>query len=330
MIHPLRYLAATSVQEALEAAARYPQAAFLAGGTSLLDLMKAGAESPEVVIDLNRLGLDRIRREGDELVVGALVRNSDLAVHPQVVEHLPLLSQALLSGASPQLRHMATVAGNLLQRTRCGYFRDPVFDCNKRRPGSGCSARGGSNRNLAVLGVSPHCIATHPSDMAVALSALEAVVQTRMAGDGGGRLIAIDELYRLPGDTPHRETVLHPGELISEIRIPLDSRLNRWGYRKVRDRASFAFALVAVAVALEVEGETVRRARIALGSVAPKPWRAREAEALLLDAPVNPDRFRQAAAAAVAKAVPAGQNDFKIELVRRLLQRTLSELGGQP
>jgi xanthine dehydrogenase YagS FAD-binding subunit len=316
------YHAATTVAEAL---AR-PDATFLAGGTNLVDLMKLGVATPDVLVDIRRLPLDRISEQGGHLSIGAGVRNSDLAAHPAVRRDFPVLSQALLAGASGQLRNMATTGGNLLQRTRCRYFTDITKPCNKRTPGTGCPARRGDHRNLAILGASEHCVATHPSDMAVALAALDAVV--RVIGPSGERGIPIVDLHRLPGDEPERDTVLRPGELITAVDVPRLGFARTSAYRKARDRASYAFAVGSVAAALDLDGDTVRDVRLAFGAVAHKPWRAYRAEAALRGRPATRDSFLAAADAELAAAEPLRDNGFKVPLVRNLAAATLLRLAG--
>lgn len=295
---------------------------FLAGGTTLVDLMKLNVETPARLVDINRLPLNKIEATADGgLKIGATVRNSDLAYHPAVQRDYAVLSQALLSGASAQLRNMATTAGNLLQRTRCVYFRDTAMPCNKREPGSGCPAITGSNRTLAVLGTSEHCIATNPSDMCVAMAALEATIQVQ--GPKGSRTIPMGDFHLLPGTTPHRETVLEPGDLITHITLPPPVAGSKQVYLKLRDRASYEFALASAAVVLTVSGGNVTRARVALGGVGTKPWRSPEAEAALLGQPVDSAHFRKAAEAAMRDARPQTENGFKIELARRCLAHAL-------
>lgn len=326
-MHPFHYLAAADVATAIAAKAAYPKAAFVAGGTALIDLMKLGAETPEVLIDVGRLPLTGIETEAGGLRVGALVRNADLVRHKTVRRRFPLLSQALLSGASPQLRNMATVGGNLLQRTRCSYFRDVHLPCNKRSPGSGCGALHGHNRLHAVLGASEHCIAVHPSDLAVALVALDAVV--RVCGPAEERELRLEDFYLLPGRHPEHETLLRRDELIVAVQVPALDFAARSLYLKARDRASYAFALVSVAAALDLDGDVIRNARAALGGIAPKPWRAREAEAVLIGSPATDETFRAAAQAVLDNAVPQAHNGFKLELIRRLLVRVFGELTEQ-
>jgi xanthine dehydrogenase YagS FAD-binding subunit len=309
------------------AAIGQPGTMYLGGGTNLVDLMKLGVETPERLVDVSRLPHDRIEdAPGGGLRIGAAVRNSQLAADRTVRERYPLLAQALLSGASGQLRNVATIGGNLLQRTRCGYFQDVSKPCNKRRPGSGCPAREGDHRNLAILGHSEACVATHPSDMAVALAAIGAEVH--VTGPDGERTIPIPGLYRLPGDEPQHDTVLEPGELITALVLePFSPGLAvRSTYRKVRDRASFSFAVMAVAAAVEVEDGTVHDCRLALGAVAHGPWRAWRAEESLRGAPATEASFAAAADAELAQAQPLRDNAFKVPLARNLLVATLAEL----
>ena len=295
---------------------------FVAGGTTLLDLMKLNVETPARVIDINRLPLDKIEATPDGgLKIGATVRNSDLANHPTVKRDYAVLSQALLSGASAQLRNMATTAGNLVQRTRCVYFRDTAMPCNKREPGTGCPAITGANRMLAILGTSEHCIATNPSDMCVAMAALEATIHVQ--GPKGVRAIAIGNFHLLPGTTPHRETVLEPGDLITHVTLPPPVAGSKQVYLKLRDRASYEFALASAAVVITVAAGKVTRARIALGGVGTKPWRSPEAEAALVGEAVNQTSFRNAAEAALRDAKPQSENGFKIELAKRCLTHVL-------
>ncbi|MEJ1160551.1 FAD binding domain-containing protein [Prosthecomicrobium sp. N25] len=319
------YVRPATLAEAVEAA-RAPGSAYLAAGTNLLDLMKGGVARPARLVDVTRLpGLDRVETMPDGgLRIGALVRNADLAHDPAFARTCPAVAEALLSGASAQLRNAATVGGNLLQRTRCPYFYDPASACNRRDPGTGCDARGGENRLHAVLGWSDACIATHPSDFAVPLVALDASVEVE--GTSGRREIPLEQLHRLPGDTPERETVLEPGDLIVALRLPA-AALGFAGharYVKLRERTSYAFALVSAAAALRLDGDRIVEARIALGGVAAKPWRAREAEAALLGATPGRDAFRRAAGLALAEAHPSGDNAFKIELARRVAARALA------
>ena len=325
-MRPFHYERAADAAGAVAAVAR-PGTMYLGGGTNLVDLMKLGVETPERLVDVSGLPYDRVEDLPDGgLRVGGAVRNSDLAAHPAVRERYPLLSRSLLSGASGQLRNVATIAGNLLQRTRCPYFQDVSKPCNKRRPGTGCPAREGDHRNLAILGHSPACVATHPSDMAVALSAIGGDVLG--TGPDGERSIPIPGLHRLPGDEPSRDTVLEPGELITALDLePLDPALAaRSTYRKVRERASYSFAVVSVAAAVDVADGTVRDCRIALGAVAHGPWRAWRAEETLRGAPATTTSFAAAADAELAQAQPLRDNAFKVPLARNVIVATLAEL----
>ncbi len=315
-----------TVPEALRLLAHGEGARLLGGGTNLVDLMRENIERPDVLIDVTGLPLAEVTEgERGALVIGATTRNSDLAGHRLIRERYPVLSQALLAGASGQIRNMATVAGNIMQRTRCAYFYDEAARCNKRAPGTGCDAIGGFNRMHAILGASPSCIATHPSDMCVALAALDAEVH--VTGPAGPRVLPFTEFHRLPEDHPERETQLRPDELITAVAIPALGAARRSCYRKVRDRASYAFALVSVAAVLEVEDGAVRTIRLALGGVAHKPWRALAAEQAAVGAPATPETFTRAAAAALAGAQGQTHNAFKIELATRLIVHTLSELA---
>jgi xanthine dehydrogenase YagS FAD-binding subunit len=316
----IRYQKVTDVGAAL-AAAR-PDSMFLAGGTSLIDLMKLEVLNPAQLIDINSLPLGKVEALADGVRIGATVRNSDLAYHPLIAGRYPLLAEALLAGASAQLRNMATVGGNLLQRTRCPYFRDLATPCNKREPGSGCSAREGWNRIHAILGTSEHCIAAHPSDMCVALAALDAVVHTR--GPGGERSIPFADFHLLPAEHPERESALLGGELVTAVSLPSMKGFAQSRYIKVRDRSSYAFALTSAAAALKVEGGLIREARLALGGVGTKPWRPLEAEKILIGRAPGEAVFRQAAAAALKGASPGRHNAFKVELAQRTLVRALS------
>jgi xanthine dehydrogenase YagS FAD-binding subunit len=324
------YARATDVADAVRRIAADPTAKFIAGGTNLVDLIKEHVELPSRVIDITRLPLDRIEATDDGgLRIGALVPNSDLAFHPQIEARYPLLGSAILAGASAQLRNMATTGGNLLQRTRCLYFYDTSTPCNKRNPGSGCGAIGGINRMHAILGASEQCIATHPSDMCVALAALEARVLAR--GPSGERSIPFSEFHRLPGETPHFDSNLRADEIITAIELPARSFARNYTYLKIRDRLSYAFALVSVAVALEFEDGTIRDARLALGGVAHKPWRDREAEAELVGTGAARERFARAADIVLREARGFGHNDFKIELARRAIIRALTQAAeGTP
>ena len=295
---------------------------FMGGGTTLIDLMKLNVETPDRVLDINRLPLDKIETTPDGgLKIGATVRNSDLANHPKVQKNYSVLSQAIMQGASAQIRNMATVGGNLLQRTRCIYFRDTAMSCNKREPGSGCPAITGHNRTLAILGASEHCIATNPSDMCVAMAALEATIHIQ--GTKGPRDVAFADFHLLPGNTPHRETVLEPGDLITHVTLPPRVVGSKQVYLKLRDRASYEFALSSAAVVLTIASGKIARARIALGGVGTKPWRSPEAETALTGKPANDATFRQAAEAALHNAKSQSENKFKIELAKRCLTHAL-------
>jgi len=319
------YVHPATIADAIAASA-VPGATYLASGTNLLDLMKAGVAQPDRVIDITRLAdLDRVERLSDgSLRIGALVRNADLANDRDFFRSYPAVAEALLSGASGQLRNAATVGGNLMQRTRCAYFYDPASACNRRQPGAGCDARHGENRLHAVLGWSEACIATHPSDFCVPLVALNAVVEIESAK--GRREIALEDLHRLPGDAPQRETALEPGDLIVAVRLPSDATAfaKNARYLKLRERTSYAFAVVSAAAALDIQSGVIGEARLALGGVAAKPWRARTAEAVLVGAPPSEASFRRAAEAALVDAKPSGDNAFKIELARRILTRALT------
>jgi xanthine dehydrogenase YagS FAD-binding subunit len=324
-MNPFRYERASDGASAVALLAQAPNGAFLAGGTNLVDHMKLGVRQPDLLIDITHLPYDRIEPLPDGGVrIGAMVHNSDLAADRTIRAHYPMLAQALLAGASGQLRNLATTGGNLLQRTRCVYFQDITKPCNKRIPGSGCSAREGYHRELAILGASQACIATHPSDMAVAMIALDAVV--RVLGPNGERTIPLVDFYRLPGDEPQRDTVLSHGELITAVDLPPLPFATHSHYRKVRDRASYAFALVSVAAALDVAGGVVRDVRLALGGVAPKPWRAARAEAVLRGAPATEEVFGRAAEAELADAQPLPGNAFKVPLARNVIVRALLDL----
>ncbi len=328
-MQPFAFARATDADQAIAAGARATtaqqgaQVRFIAGGTTLLDLMKLNVERPAQVVDINHLPLADIERlAGGALRIGALVRNSDLAHHPDVKRDHAVLSQALLAGASGQLRNMATTGGNLLQRTRCVYFRDTDMPCNKREPGTGCPAIDGFNRTLAVLGTSKHCIATNPSDMNVALMALDASIVIR--GVAGDRTVPIEEFFLLPGDTPQHETVMQPGDLITHVTLPPPRKAARSHYLKLRDRASYEFALASAAVVLAVEDGAIAHARIALGGVGTRPWRSPEAEQVLLGRRPGPDVFAAAATAAMRHARAQSQNGFKIELARRCVANALT------
>ena len=309
--------------DAASAVAARPGAMFLAGGTTLVDLMKVDVLTPDTVVDVRPLGLSSIDVSDSAITVGAAVTNSQLAWHPAVRDRFPVLSQAILSGATTQIRNMATVAGNILQRTRCSYFRDVHASCNRRQPGSGCDALDGFNRGHAVLGVSDHCIATHPSDMCVAMAVLDAEVHTVRA-DGTTRSIPFGEFHKAPGDTPQVEVALAHGELITHVVIPHLAAARRSHYLKVRDRASYEFALASAAVVLDLDGDTIRGARLGLGGVATKPWRAVEAEQILTGRKATDDAFRDAAEIALAGAVAREHNHFKIELAKRTIVRAFA------
>jgi xanthine dehydrogenase YagS FAD-binding subunit len=322
---PFRYERASDASAAVAMLAQAPAGAFLGGGTNLVDLMKLDVAQPQVLIDVSRLPYNRVELLSDGSVrIGAAVRNSELAADRTIRTRYPMLAQALLAGASGQLRNLATTGGNLLQRTRCVYFQDVSKPCNKRESGSGCPAREGYHRNLAILGASEACIATHPSDMAVAMIALDAVV--RVLGPNGERSIPLTGFHRLPGDEPQRDTVLEHGELITAVDLPPLAFAARSHYRKVRDRASYAFALVSVAAAIDVADGIVRDARIAFGGVGHVPWRATKAEAVLRGAAATGEVFRQAAEAELADARPLRDNAFKVPLARNTLVRTLLDL----
>jgi xanthine dehydrogenase YagS FAD-binding subunit len=326
-MRPFRYAPAPDGSAAVALLAETPSGAFLAGGTNLVDLMKLGVATPDLLVDVTRLPYDRIEPLPDGgLRIGALVRNSDLAADRTIRIRYPMLAQAILAGASGQLRNLATTGGNLMQRTRCVYFQDVTKPCNKRAPGTGCPAREGYHRSLAILGASDACVATHPSDMAVAMTALDALV--RIQGPGGEREIPITELYRLPGEEPARDTTLRHAELITAVDLPPSGFSSNSRYRKVRERASYAFALVSVAAALQVRDGVVRDARIVLGGVAHKPWRAEKAENALRGRPAIEESFRAAAEAELADAAPLSDNGYKVPLAGNVMTRTLLELAG--
>jgi xanthine dehydrogenase YagS FAD-binding subunit len=319
-----QYARATDVADAVRQIVAHPNAKFIAGGTNLLDLVKEDVERPSWLIDVSRLPLTRIEETADGgLRIGAMVPNSDLAYHPLVEQRYPLLSSATLAGASAQLRNMASVGGNLMQRTRCMYFYDTATPCNKREPNSGCSAIDGMNRNLAILGTSESCIATHPSDMCVALAALEATVH--LTGPAGHRTLAFSDFHRLPGHTPQRDTNLEANEIITAIDLPSRGFADNYSYLKIRDRLSYAFALVSVAAALELEGGTIKEARLALGGVAHKPWRHPDAERALRGQVANEVNFARAADLLMRDARSYPHNGFKIGLARRTIVRALTQ-----
>ncbi|MBW3128778.1 FAD binding domain-containing protein [Hymenobacter profundi] len=323
------YLQATKAKEATGAKRDDKSSAFIAGGTTLIDLMKLNVENHDQLIDVNMLPFKGIEQSNDGLRIGALERMSDVGEHKLIVEQYPAISQSLLLAASAQLRNMASIGGNILQRTRCPYFRDTAFPCNKREPGTGCPAKEGDNRNLAILGTSDACIATsYPGDLSVALIALDAVLTLENA-KGKQRRVPISEFYRLPGKTPHIENTLEADELIVAVTVPKAEHARKSLYMKVRDRASYAYALTSAAVGLDVQGGTIRSARVALGGVGAQPWRSKEAEQMLVGKPANESTFRAAAAAAVRGAQPYEHNAFKIEMVQNTLVRALTEVAAK-
>jgi xanthine dehydrogenase YagS FAD-binding subunit len=329
-MNPFHYTRASDVSDAIRQIAADPAAKFIAGGTNLIDLMKYDVEHPARLVDISHLPLRSVEEtSGGGLRIGALVPNSDLAYHPLIAQRYPLIASAILSGASQQLRNMASTGGNLVQRTRCFYFYDAVTPCNKRQPGSGCSAISGINRINAILGTSEACIATHPSDLCVALAALEAIVL--VVGPAGARTIAFSDFHRLPGDTPQRDTNLEPNEIITAIELPPKGFGANYSYLKIRDRLSYAFALVSVAAALELDGDTIKEGRLAVGGVAHKPWRVTAAEAALRGQRADAGAFAQAADLVLRGAKGYGHNNFKIGLARRAIVRTLSQAArGTP
>ena len=327
-MNDFRYVQATSAREAITLHHDTPAAAYYAGGTTLLDLMKSNLVAPPQLIDVSRLPRTAIEQTAEGLRIGALARMSDVGEHPLVVQGYPAVSQSLLLPASPQLRNLASIAGNLLQRTRCGYFRDAAFPCNKRVPGASCPALAGDNHNLAILGTSESCIATaYPGDLAVALVALDAVLTLENA-KGKQRRVPLTEFYLLPGRTPQRETVLEPGELIVAVTIPAASHARRSAYLKVRERASYAYALASAAVGLDVQAGTIRSARVALGGVGVQPWRSHGAERALVGQPTTEAAFRAAATAALHGAQPRSENAYKVELVQHTLVRALQQVAA--
>ncbi|AMN40692.1 FAD binding domain-containing protein [Rhodoplanes sp. Z2-YC6860] len=325
-----QYSRADDVADAVRLMAGLPGAKFIAGGTNLIDLMKMDVEKPATLIDITRLPLRQVEdTPNGGLRIGALVRNTDAAYHPLVEQRYPVLSSAIMAGASQQLRNMASAGGNLLQRTRCAYFYDTATPCNKREPGSGCSALQGHNRIHAILGANNACIAVHPSDMCVALAILEGAVH--VTGPSGSRSIAIADFHRLPGDTPQRDTNLDAGEIITAIELPPKGFAKNHTYLKIRDRLSYAFALISVAVGLEMDGDTIKEGRFALGGVAHKPWRDKEAEAALRGQPANATTFVRAADVFLRDAKGYGHNNFKIDLARRTIVRALTQAArGTP
>lgn len=325
-MQPFSYIRAQDNQGAIRAAG-INEAKFIAGGTNMLDLMKLNIETPKQLVDINKLSLYQIEElQNGNILIGALVKNSDLAYNALIQKKYPLLAEAILSGASPQLRNMATTGGNLMQRTRCPYFYNTDFACNKRVPGSGCAAISGYNRMNAVLGTSDHCIATHPSDMCVAMAALGAIIHVQ--GPKAKRTIPFADFHLLPGQTPHLEHNLRQGELITHVEIPVLSFAGQSHYLKVRDRASYEFALTSAAVALDIRSEIIKGARIALGGVGTKPWRSIAAEQALINAPANEATYRKAAEIALDNARPNKDNAYKIELAKRTLVRALNTVGG--
>jgi xanthine dehydrogenase YagS FAD-binding subunit len=325
-MEPFRYVRVHDNQAAIRAAG-INEAKFIAGGTNILDLMKLNIERPKQVVDINKLSLSKIEElPNGNIRIGALVKNSDLAYHPAIIKNYPVLSEALLSGASPQLRNMATTGGNIMQRTRCPYFYSTDFACNKRVPGSGCAAISGYNRMNAVLGTSDKCIATHPSDMCVAMAALGAIIHVQ--GPSGVRAIPFSEFHLLPGQTPHVEHNLKQDELITHVEIPHLPFASQSHYLKVRDRASYEFALTSAAVALDIQNGTITDARVALGGVGTKPWRSLEAEKMLIGLGANEASYKKAGEAAMAGARSFKDNAYKIELAKRTLVRVLTIVGG--
>ncbi|NSL90667.1 FAD binding domain-containing protein [Chitinophaga solisilvae] len=320
------YVRPASQKAAIDAIFRDNTARFIAGGTNLLDLMKNGVTAPEKLVDINRLPLKDIRFSNNILHLGATTINSEVAAHPLVKTHFPLLSQALLAGASQQLRNMATTGGNMMQRTRCSYFYDITMPCNKRSPGTGCGAIGGINRMHAIFGASDQCIAVHPSDMCIALAALDATVI--VAGPKGGRRIPFADFHRLPGNTPEKDNNLGKGELITGVEIPANPFTRHVYYLKVRDRASYAFALVSVAAALDISGSTIRQARLALGGVAHKPWRLYEAEKMLTGKAPTEENFRIAATVATRSAATFQHNAFKVPMAQNSIITALSKAAA--
>lgn len=320
---PFTLQKARSAEEAIAAAAA--GARYIAGGTTLVDLMRDEVENPERLVDINALPLTHIRFDGGDLVIGSLARMAEIAAHPDVRRLQPLIAESLIEGASPQLRNMASIGGNLLQRVRCPYFRMLDAACNKRTPGTGCAALTGLNAGHAILGTSDHCVATHPSDVAVAFVALDAKLRVR--GSRGERTLSVEDLYRLPGETPHLEHALQPGELILEVRVPGGAHARQARYLKVRDRASYEFALVSAAAVLSVEGGVIRQARIAVGGVGTRPWRLRECEKALMGKPAQRQTFEAAARLALQGARPLDHNQYKVDLLPRTIVRALEMVG---
>lgn len=327
-MRPFKYTRAADAGSAVKAVSANASAKFIAGGSNILDLMKEGVENPTELVDISRLALTQIRPTATGLSIGALAKNTDTANHPMVRRDYPLLTQAILAGASAQIRNMATNGGNLLQRTRCPYFYDVAMQCNKREPGTGCAAIGGFNRNHAVFGSSNKCVAVNPSDMNVALAALDAIVKVRGA-DGKDLSIPFADFHRLPGETPEKDNNLQHSDLITSIDLPKNSFAGNSYYLKVRDRASYAFALVSVAAALELSGGKIKQVRLAMGGVAHKPWRAAEAEKLLTGKAPTEENFKAAADAAMKAAKPLEYNKFKVELGRRAIVLALKRATGK-
>lgn len=326
-MRPFKYNRVKDVGNAVQSATANEDAKFVAGGTNLIDLMREGVEQPNELIDVSRLNLAQIKAAGAGVSIGALAKNTDTANHPLIRKNYPLLTQAILAGASPQIRNMATNGGNLMQRTRCPYFYDVSTPCNKRNPGSGCSALKGINRYHAIFGASNSCVAVHPSDMCVALAALGATVRVQGAG-GKERTIVFDEFHRLPGDKPEKDTTMNTGELITSIELGKSNFAANSYYLKIRDRSSYAFALVSVAAALELNGKSIKEARLALGGIAHKPWRAFDAEKYLAGKPATEENFKKAAEAAMKSATPLEHNEFKVELAQRAIVLALKKAAN--
>lgn len=327
-MRPFKYVRVMEAAGAVEAVTANPEARFLAGGTNLLDLMKEDVERPKTLVDVSGLALNEVKSTEEGVTIGALMHNAETANHPVIRKEYPLLTQAIVAGASPQIRNMATNGGNLMQRTRCPYFYDTAMPCNKREPGTGCGAMEGLNRMHAVMGWSEKCVAVYPGDMANALYALEATIKVRGAG-GKERSIPVQEFHRLPGDAPEKDNTLEPGELIVSIQLPKSRLAEHSFYLKVRDRASYAFALVAVAAGLELDGKNIKQARLVLGGVAHKPWRSTEAEESLTGKPATEETFRAAAEAAMKNAKPLAQNRYKVDLGKRAIVMALMRATGQ-
>jgi xanthine dehydrogenase YagS FAD-binding subunit len=325
-MQPFAYARAADLRDALALAAAAPGAVFVAGATDFMQLWKAGIAAPDLVIDISRLPLDAVEARDGGIAIGALARLSDVADHALIRRDYPALAQALLASGSPQVRNVATIGGNLLQRTRCAYFRNDTLPCNKRRPGSGCGARDGENRLHAIFGASDRCVATHPSDLAVALVALDASI--RLRGEGGERAVPVEDFFLAPGEHPERDTALAPGELVTAIELPGGLAALRSHYCKVRDRASFEFAVVSAAVALQIEDGRIHTARLAGGGVGTRPWRLRACEAALAGVAPGEAEFRSAAERAVEGAQPLSRNSFKIELLKRTVRLALEQVGG--